>query len=677
MSAAHRRLTSVAALATVVFFHAGPAARVQQPDPQIFRATADLVAVEVSVRSNGVAVTGLGPADFVLLDNGVRQKIARVDVQDGPLDVSILIDLSDDLEHYVSRMRDDITRIAARLRPSDRLRVMAINTDVVELAPAQSPETFPALGRLVARGLSSAHDGLAAALLRPVAPNRRHLIVALTNGIDAVSTLEAGAVRDIALRSPATLHIAQVDMAIEIQPSETPSRIPPRWLSSREWENELRCRNMMICSPTRQFWRPYNRRAFDVLADAAASTGGALHQPGAFVDRTGSAIFAGVYEEFRQTYLLHYAPTGVARSGAHTIDVTIPGHPDYRIRGRRGYVVDPADRAPGEAVVAGSRSSVSSSSGPARAIDEIAAAYGRADYAAFIGHLRQVRNHADLMRDLRSRGNPWPDRPSREAAFVLEVADFGLQSPRPDDREAARRLLRAHLPLVRHPIEPDPFERLWTWAAVVVLGGSNEPAPSRAFVDEALTRFPNEARLLLARALWTDKRQPLGTFGGVPEQPLSTASAAHVREVADLYDAAMAFEETAIEARVRKGWLFHRAGRHDDALAVLEAAGDSALDPFVGYLRHLFRGRVLAALGRADDAIAAYGAAVAFAPSAQSAKVGLMSTLLARGDADGAQAEAEAIQRLPAAAWDPWWRYWHGDYRRLPDVLARLRELTR
>jgi tetratricopeptide (TPR) repeat protein len=291
--------------------------------------------------------------------------------------------------------------------------------------------------------------------------------------------------------------------------------------------------------------------------------------------------------------------------------------------------------------------------------------------------MRQVRNHAELMSDLRDRGNPWPDRPAREAALVLELADFGLDSSRADDRDAARRLVHAYLPLVRHPIEPDPFERFWTWAAVVVLGGANEPARSRAFVDEALARFPNEPRLVLARAFWTDKRFPLGAFANAAGEPLSAAAAAHVKETGDLYDAAMAFEETAAEARVRKGLLLHRAGRHDAALATLDAAGDPPRDAFVSHLRHVFRARALAALGRVDDAVTAYRAAVAIAPSAQSARVGLMGALLTRGDAPGAEAEAEAIQRLPPDSVDPWWRYWYGDARRLPGVFARLRELAR
>mgnify|MGYP006137767475 CR=1 FL=1 len=48
------------------------------PQQQTFRATADMVIVDVSVRQGGQPVPGLATGDFVVLDNGVRQDIERV-----------------------------------------------------------------------------------------------------------------------------------------------------------------------------------------------------------------------------------------------------------------------------------------------------------------------------------------------------------------------------------------------------------------------------------------------------------------------------------------------------------------------------------------------------------------------------------------------------------------------
>ncbi len=69
-------------------------------------------------------------------------------------------------------------------------------------------------------------------------------------------------------------------------------------------------------------------------------TGGALHPPGVFTDRTATAIFAKLYEDFRHGYVLRYTARGVAREGWHEITVTIPRFPSYEVRAKRGYWVE-------------------------------------------------------------------------------------------------------------------------------------------------------------------------------------------------------------------------------------------------------------------------------------------------------------------------------------------------
>ena len=45
----------------------------------VFRAGVDLVAVDVFVRDDGTPVTGLTAADFIVLDNGIRQRIESIE----------------------------------------------------------------------------------------------------------------------------------------------------------------------------------------------------------------------------------------------------------------------------------------------------------------------------------------------------------------------------------------------------------------------------------------------------------------------------------------------------------------------------------------------------------------------------------------------------------------------
>ena len=55
-------------------------------------------------------------------------------------------------------------------------------------------------------------------------------------------------------------------------------------------------------------------------------------------------------------------------------------------------------------------------------IADLALAYGQGNYDGFVNGLRRVPNRGELIRDLRTAGNPFPDNPNRESAFVLELA---------------------------------------------------------------------------------------------------------------------------------------------------------------------------------------------------------------------------------------------------------------
>jgi tetratricopeptide (TPR) repeat protein len=198
---------------------------------------------------------------------------------------------------------------------------------------------------------------------------------------------------------------------------------------------------------------------------------------------------------------------------------------------------------------------------------------------------------------------------------------------------------------------------------------------TREFVDYALTRFPDEPRFVLARALAADQARAFEAAEGRG----GAAEAAHVRDVTARYDAAARFDETAAEARVRKGLFLHRIGRHADALHALDQVIPAQIERelFLAYIHRLVRGRVLEALEKFDEARAAYQAARDALPNAQSPRVALMRLLMRAGDRPAAEALAASIQTASDEAFDPWWLYWLGDYRHYDAIRDRLRERTR
>ena len=118
-------------------------------------------------------------------------------------------------------------------------------------------------------------------------------------------------------------------------------------------------------------------------------------------------------------------------------------------------------------------------------------------------------------------------------------------------------------------------------------------------------------------------------------------------------------------------------GQFDRGLTMLEGITTPAPDLELRYFTHLVRGQLLRGSGRLDEAAAAFRAALAAWPGAQSARVALMTLQVGRGSRDEAAALADEIQVAPIDQYDPWWTYWLGDYRLYPAILNRLREMGR
>ena len=663
------RLAAVAIAAVTLWTGRPDAPEARQAQTgQTFRAATDVVTVDVSVRSDGVPIAGLTPADFVLLDNGVRQQVEIVAVEAVPIDVTLVVDTGEDVADDIEDMSANVHRILDLVRPTDQVRVMTAGPYVRELIPARPAADLLLPTVLSASGKTSAFDALAAALLRRVDLDRRHLVIALMNGIDAMSTLEAADVRDIAERSSATLHIAQVDLV---------SDFGGGWIGGRERLTGYQCRVSKVCEPKRHFWAPYDEHRFETLDDAARATGGRFHFPGFIFIETAAEAFQRAFEDYRRSYLLRYTPTNVERDGWHDVEVSVPAHPDYTVRARRGYSVEPLAAGPAGGVpeVTGdSGAPVVPSSAP---IDLAAGAYDRGDYASAYAFVRRSPDLAASIRDFESHGNRWPASPRREAAFVIELAQAGFQRGAGPAAFAARDLLRRHAALVRHPIEPDGFERDWHWARLALATNTGNPDLAGEVLDAALARFPDEPRFVLARAVVLDQRRPPDIEAESAGERMSAATASYVEDVLEHYASAMRFDGTAPEAAVRAAWLLHRVARFEDALTRLDEAPDVSGDSGLAYLRELVRARTLDALGRLEEAAVAFRAALEHAPTAQSAQVGLMNIALRRGNRAEAERLAELVHTLPEDAVDPWWAYWSGDYRHFGEVIGRLREQAR
>jgi hypothetical protein len=301
-----KRLIAIGCLGAVV---TTGALRGQTP---VFRASSVNVLVNASVKRGNRVVANLTARDFRVTDNGVVQEVEAVSIESVPVDVTLFLDTSASTAGRLDEMKRDIQGIIKLLRPDDRFRLLTIGDAVDEPVPWVPAGTAVQLPFGPIGGISVIHDALAIALLHRTDPDRRHLIVGMTDREDCGSVISSAQLREMASRSEAVMHL--VDQ------------------SGSGGDVDYRTRG---CSPTGRIDGPA------IIQEAAEQTGGDLHSAsGFFGSRSVLNAFRRIFDDFRQSYVLRYTPKGVEPRGWHAIEVQVPSVRDATVRARKGYYGD-------------------------------------------------------------------------------------------------------------------------------------------------------------------------------------------------------------------------------------------------------------------------------------------------------------------------------------------------
>jgi VWFA-related protein len=303
------------ALLVAAILGAGPALLGQQRP--VFRTTADLVTIDVAVRSRNTPVSGLTAEDFEVADDGVRQQVEMLDATSLPIDLTVVLDVSGSMMALVGPMTKYANSVLDILQADDRLRIIKVGTYVSQPVGFSRAAGQLEVEEIEPGEMTSLYDGLAAAMMRSREPDRRHVIVALTDGIDTTSSLELSAVEGIARRTDAVLYVVRPEYSGTGPFPDRPLR-----------------------ADTRNRWMmPRVRLGLgdDLgLAPLAEVTGGRFERVYATPGGLPSAVKI-VLDTFRHSYVLRYHATGVTRAGWHDVTVKLPKHDGVEIRARKGY----------------------------------------------------------------------------------------------------------------------------------------------------------------------------------------------------------------------------------------------------------------------------------------------------------------------------------------------------
>ena len=276
-----------AALIAVVVL---PIVHAQTPgkqEPQIFRATIDVVSLNITVvDGESHYVTDLSESDFSVFEDGAKQELIFFNRTSLPIALSLLIDTSASMENRLQIAQEAAIGFAKKLRPQDFAQVVDFDSrvDITQDFTNNVPDLERAIRSTTAGGSTALHNAIYISLkelakLKAKTHDevRRRAIIVLSDGEDTSSLVTYEEVLDLAKRSETALY------TIGLQPREAPT--------------------------SKGF-----REAEFVLRQLAQETGGRAF----FITRVEDLkdVYGQISDELSSQYTVGYAPKNGRRDGA-------------------------------------------------------------------------------------------------------------------------------------------------------------------------------------------------------------------------------------------------------------------------------------------------------------------------------------------------------------------------
>jgi Ca-activated chloride channel homolog len=188
MSIFWRNTLRLSVLIVLVEFFSIPCALAQGPDETIIRVDVNLVLVDATVKTKaGQIMADLKKDDFELREDGVAQKIDLFSRDELPLNVALVLDLSDSIGPFLGPLRNAASAALAALKPEDEVALFTFSTEAELRVPFTNDKTKIAeqINAFRVGGATNINDGIfvAAKYLLNTPPKGRRVIILISDDV--------------------------------------------------------------------------------------------------------------------------------------------------------------------------------------------------------------------------------------------------------------------------------------------------------------------------------------------------------------------------------------------------------------------------------------------------------------------------------------------------------------
>jgi len=166
----------------------------QEQDPSVMRVAVNLVMVDATLKTKAGQILGdLKKEDFELREDGATQKVEIFSRDELPLNVALVLDLSDSIEPFLGPLRDAANTALGTLKPEDEVALFTFSTEAELRVPftRDKKQLAEQINAFQVGGATNINDGIfvpAKYLLN--APNRGRRVIILIS--DDVATYSGG-----------------------------------------------------------------------------------------------------------------------------------------------------------------------------------------------------------------------------------------------------------------------------------------------------------------------------------------------------------------------------------------------------------------------------------------------------------------------------------------------------